>query len=387
MWHVLFSGALFTCWFMRVCCTLPPPPLHLQQLLKDQVEQHNWLIQRQLLHKMCDFFWMNFHVCFISADFNVFFFIALCFDWLFSQPAHLSSAPMGVPTTQRSPITVWLLTPSLCIQPVKVFLVFRLFSLLFFLLPFLKPLEPWTDGKIVAGRKSASKSEWELEEAMQSHCLMSWTTGEQKLFCSTLTEPQRDQAVRQDSLRGKTATSSPQLWRTKPSRGRGECRRQRQSQSWGGELYRWELKQRGGRRCSERPDSEEQSEVSRFIHWDKEKPPPGQKLLQVKQGGREAKLIGEEERERQDGQLRSPAVGLLPGIGRLDRHHLHHRLAPVEAVVVRGRRHHHSCGSVRGAVDELCLSEYRTGAVQDLWLHALSGQWVQHLTWQNQNHL
>lgn len=31
MWHVLFSQALFRCWFTCVCCTLPPPPPHLQQ--------------------------------------------------------------------------------------------------------------------------------------------------------------------------------------------------------------------------------------------------------------------------------------------------------------------------------------------------------------------
>ena len=86
-----------------------------------------------------------------------------------------------------------------------------------------------------------------------------------------------------------------------------------------------------------------------------------------------------------DGQLRSPAVGLLPGIGRLDRHHLHHRLTPVEAVIIRRRCHHHGCGSVRGVVDELCLAEYRTGAVQDLWLHALAGQWVQCLSLVQQN--
>lgn len=67
-----------------------------------------------------------------------------------------------------------------------------------------------------------------------------------------------------------------------------------------------------------------------------------------------------------DGQLRSPVIGLFPGTGRLDRHHLHHRLAPMETVVVRRRCHHHGRGSVRGAVDELRLAEYRTGAVQDL---------------------
>lgn len=51
----------------------------------------------------------------------------------------------------------------------------------------------------------------------------------------------------------------------------------------------------------------------------------------------------------------------------------------MEAVVVRRRRHHHRRGSVRGSVDELRLAEHRTGAVQDLWLHALAGQWVPYL--------
>lgn len=94
---------------------------------------------------------------------------------------------------------------------------------------------------------------------------------------------------------------------------------------------------------------------------------PKGKVSQVKQGT----LKESADRSRgtelgKDGQLRSPVAGLFPGTGWLDRHHLHHRLAPVEAVVVCRRCHHHGCGSVRGAVDELRLTEYRTGAVQDL---------------------
>lgn len=63
---------------------------------------------------------------------------------------------------------------------------------------------------------------------------------------------------------------------------------------------------------------------------------PEQKLLQVKQGKERVRPDRSKETElEKNGQLRSPVVGLFPGVGRLDRHHLHRRLAPVEAVIIR----------------------------------------------------
>lgn len=76
------------------------------------------------------------------------------------------------------------------------------------------------------------------------------------------------------------------------------------------------------------------------------------------------------------GQLWVSASRLFSRSGWMDWHHLHYGAAPMEAVLVRRGRHHHGRGLVRRPVDVLCISEHGPGAVQDLWLLALSGWWV-----------
>lgn len=76
------------------------------------------------------------------------------------------------------------------------------------------------------------------------------------------------------------------------------------------------------------------------------------------------------------GQLWVSASGLFSRSGWMDWHHLHYGAASMEAVLVRRGRHNHGCGLVRRPVDVLCISEHGPGAVQDLWLLALTGWWV-----------
>lgn len=78
----------------------------------------------------------------------------------------------------------------------------------------------------------------------------------------------------------------------------------------------------------------------------------------------------------EDGQRGAAADRLLLGAGRLGGRHLRLGAAPVEAELVRGGRHHHGRGSLRGAVDELRRAKHRAGAVQAARVAALAGRCV-----------
>lgn len=162
-------------------------------------------------------------------------------QWYISQPAHLSSRPTGVPTTQRRPITAQTFTPSLCGQLVKNFCVqaFFFFSLcLFFLLPFMEPLESGADGKIVTAGTQVSGREREnwkkscidwgspatmLDELNHKVCLQLWLNSRET--------KQSDRTT----LRGDIDSSS-QLWRAKTSQGPGEQKKQKESEARRGVL-------------------------------------------------------------------------------------------------------------------------------------------------------
>lgn len=67
-----------------------------------------------------------------------------------------------------------------------------------------------------------------------------------------------------------------------------------------------------------------------------------------------------------DGQRGHTAAGLhvgLPGIHRL--HNFHHH-GGMESLVLRGRQHRHGSGHVRGAVEDLRVSEHRPDSVQSV---------------------
>lgn len=148
------------------------------KLLKDQRSQHqikttcrqfverfDWMIMFKVLSWIVTILQEMLHQLHLFA-----FSFPLCLKlWLFSQPAHLSSRPTGVPTTQRSPITAQTFTPSLCGQPVKDFCVQALFFsfLLFFSTTLHGATWAWSRWKDCSGGEvSKQQREWELEEAM-----------------------------------------------------------------------------------------------------------------------------------------------------------------------------------------------------------------------------
>lgn len=137
MWHVLFSQALFRCWFTCICCTLPPPPPHLQQrqwwqtfkgsmyltpttacqILLDGLDWIDADLKSNSMEKITtsvkslngnlpfvflDFPMPSSHLSFVYSVFSLPLSLKQC---SFSQPAHPSSLPVGVPTLERDPIT------------------------------------------------------------------------------------------------------------------------------------------------------------------------------------------------------------------------------------------------------------------------------------------
>lgn len=188
-----------------------------------------------ILQEMLDYFsLMDLSCCFPSwATVHPLLFLSLsvwnssCFP---NQPIP-SSHPVGVPTTQRSPIRGWPFTPSLHGQPVKDFLCSRFVFFpfqFFFLLPLIEPLELGADGKIVVGGKvSEQQRERKLEEAMQRVRQPSddawWTEPLTTRKAFFHFEPQRDRGIRQDSpergdidsLSQLTGKNKPRTWRVR----------------------------------------------------------------------------------------------------------------------------------------------------------------------------
>lgn len=184
-------------------------------------------------------------------------------QWYISQPAHLSSRPTGVPTTQRRPITAQTFTPSLCGQLVKNFCVQAFF---FFFLPFFSTTlhgatwvwSRWKDCS--RGNASKRQREKELEEVMYRGGPATILDELNHIICLQLWLNPRE--TKQSS------THQPSSDGQKPAKDL-ESKRNRKTQRRGGEFCRWELKQWGRRRCSEGPDSEDKSETSnRCVHKD-----------------------------------------------------------------------------------------------------------------------